>query len=253
LNTYRHGLLRVAPLVAALALLLLSAACGPKFDQMTAQEIYDYGQKNMKEGSFQDAIDAYNALIDLYPFSTYVTNAELGVADAHYGKRQWAEAQTAYDAFAKRHPNHEKIDHVIFRSGMCSYEQKMAMDRDQTQTEKAETQFSQLVSRFPSSSYYDDAKKKLKDVRNDLAGRERYIARHYWRNDEYYAAFKRFERIVQLYNDTDFYEEALYYGARCLVNLDERTQAKRYVDMLLQRFPGGKFAGDAKKLAGQLN
>jgi outer membrane assembly lipoprotein YfiO len=131
---------------------------------------------------------------------------------------------------------------------MASYKQKMSIDRDLSETTKAEAQFSQLVSRYPSSSYYKEARERLKEVRNDLAERERYVAKHYWRDDEYYAAFKRYERIVQLYADTDYYEEALYYGARCLVKLDERAQAKRFLDLLLQKFPGGKYADDARQL-----
>jgi outer membrane protein assembly factor BamD len=252
LNHDRQNLARAAWAVAVLLLALLAGACAPKFDQMTAQEINDYATKKIAEKDYQDAIDAYNALIDLYPFSTFVTGAELGVADAQYAKRQFAEAETSYDAFAKRHPNHEKIDRVVYYSGMCAYEQKQAIDRDQTQTAKAETQFSQLVSRYPQSSFFNDAREHLKECRNDLAKRERYIAKHYWRDDEYYAAFKRYERIVQLYSDTDYYEEALYYGARCLANLDERTQARRYIEILLQRFPGGKYADDAKKMAAKL-
>lgn len=235
-----------------LLLMLLTGACGPKFDQMTAQQIYEYGQNKYTGKSYQDAIDAYEALIDLYPFSLYVTDAELGIADAHFMKRQWVEAEAAYDSFAKRHPNHPKIDHALFRSGMCGYKQKLSIDRDLTATQKAEAQFSTVVSRYPDSEYYNESRLRLSEVRNDLAKRERYVAKHYWRDDEYYAAFKRYERIIRLYSDTDYYEEALYYGARCLVELDERAEAKRYLELLVRKYPEGKYASDANKLLGTL-
>jgi outer membrane protein assembly factor BamD len=235
-------------LIGVAALLLLNAACGPRFETMTAQSIYEYGQARYAKGKYQESIEAWEKLIDLYPFSVHVTDAELGVADAHFKKRQYAEAEAAYDAFAKRHPTHEKADHVLYMTGMCGYKQKMAIDRDQTATIKAESSFSQVVSRYPNSTYYTDARLKLKEVRNDLAKRERYVAKFYWRDKEYFAALKRYERIIQLYADTDYYEEALFFGGRCLIYLDERDQARRYLEVLLQRFPEGKYAGDAKKL-----
>lgn len=246
---------RIAPyLLAALLLFLtlLAGACGPKFDQMSAQQIYEYGQNKLNNKSYQDAIDAYEALIDLYPFSLYVTDAELGIADSHFMKRQWVEAEASYDAFAKRHPSHPKVDHALFRSGMSSYKQKLAIDRDLTATEKAESQFSSVVSRYPDSGYYGEARLRLKEVRNDLAKRERYVAKHYWRDGEYYAAFKRYERVIRLYSDTDYYEEALYYGARCLIELDERGEAKRYLELLVRKYPEGKYVSDANKLLGTL-
>ncbi|MDP8224173.1 MAG: outer membrane protein assembly factor BamD [Candidatus Lernaella stagnicola] len=230
------------------AIWLALASCGPRFEDMSAAEISSYAQDRFENKKYSDAIDAYEALIDLYPFSMYVTLAELGLADAEFARKRWIEAEAAYDAFAKRHPNHDKIDHAIYHSGMCSYEQKLAIDRDQTQTQKAESNLSKVVSQYPDSSYYAEARLHLKEVRNDLAKRERYVAKHYWRDKEYYAAYKRYERIFRLFSDTDYYEEALYYGARCLINLDENRQAERLLDQLLRRFPDGKYADDAKDL-----
>ena len=236
-------------LVIFILMLSFFAGCGPKFDTMTAEQIYKFGEEKYGKKSYSDAIDAYEALIDLYPFSTYVTGAELRIADAQFMRHRWTEAEAAYDAFAKRHPTHEQIDHVIFRSGMCSYNEKMAIDRDLQSTQKAEQSFSQVVNRYPSSTYYAEAQTRLREVRDDLAARERYVAKQYWRDDEYYASYQRWERITQLYSDTKYYEEALYYGARCLIELDERSEAQRYIDMLLRKFPEGKYASKAKSLA----
>lgn len=230
------------------ALLCLATSCGPKFDQMTANEINQYASEKFVKKKYTDAIEAYEALIDLYPFSTHVTGAELGIADANYARRRWIEAEVAYDAFAQRHPSHAKIDHVFFRSGMCSYKQKLAIDRDQAQTQKAEGSFSRVVSQHPDSDYYGEARVRLKEVRTDLAKRERYVAKHYWRDKEYYAAFKRYERIIRLFSDTKYFEESLYYGARCLIYLDEGVEARRLLNLLVRKFPEGKYAEDAKKL-----
>lgn len=231
---------------------LLVGSCGPKFEEMSAQQIHNYGQAEFENKDYQDAIDAFEALIDLYPFSMYVANAELRIADANFNKRRWVEAEAAYEAFAQRHPNHEEVDHVYFRIGMCNYKEKLAIDRDQAYTSRAEQNFARVVSRYPDSEYIAEAQEKLAEVRRDLAKRERYVARHYWRDKEYYAAFKRWERIIRLFSDTEYYEEALYNAARCLHNLDEDGEARRYLRQLLNKFPEGKYAGKAKNLEAEL-
>jgi len=229
-----------------------AGACGPKYEEMSAQQIYEYGENQFADEDFQDAIEAYEALIDLYPFSVFVTRAELGIADANFMKKRWPEAEAAYESFAKRHPNHEEIDHVIFRIGMCNYEQKLAIDRDQVFTQRAEQRFAEVLSRHPNSRYTTQAQQKLAEVRNELAERERYIARHYWREKEYYASYKRWERINRLFADTEYHEEALYYAARCLFKLDERGEAIRHLELLLEKFPEGDYAGKARSLLSEM-
>lgn len=249
----RFSLLRQSlPYAIFIVILVFSASCGPKFEEMTAQQIHEYGEGEFGDENYQNALDAYNALIDLYPFSIHVTEAELRSADCHYMRRHWTEAEAAYQAFFKRHPNHPRIDHVIFRIGMCNYKQKLAVDRDLDFTHRAEAAFSSVTSQHPESEHYQEAQERLAEVRHDLAKRERYVARHYWREKEYFASFKRWERIIRLYSDTEYFGEALYYGALCLLELDEQVDARRYLRLLLKKFPEGKYAEKAKELLSQL-
>ncbi len=245
----RQRLLKQALFLVVLSVFtVLAAGCGPKFEDMTAQQIFQYGEQEYASRDFQNALDAYNALIDLYPFSVHVTEAELRVGDCHFERRKWAEAETAYDSFLKRHPNHPEADRALFRQGMCNYKQKLAIDRDQAYTQQSELLFTRLVSRYPQSSYSVEAQQRLAEVRDDLAARERYIARVYWRQKEYYASYKRWERVIRLFSDTKYFEEALYYGARCLVELDEKAEAQRLLQALLNKFPEGEYAKKATEL-----
>jgi len=250
-NVLRHAKSALVAIIL-LAWLIPLGGCGPKFEEMSAQQIYEYGEQEYANRDFQDALDAYNALIDLYPFSVHVTDSELRVADCNYERRRWAEAEVAYDSFLKRHPNHTQADHALYRQAMCEYKQKLAIDRDQSSTQQAEHNFSRLVSRYPQSQYLAEAQQRLAEVRGDLAERERYVARVYWRQDEYYASYKRWERIIRLFSDTEYYEEALFYAARCLIELDEQVEAKRLLQMLLTKFPEGDYAKKARELLARL-
>ena len=192
-------------------------------------------------------------MIDLYPFSVYVSKAELGIADGYFEKHRYDEAIPAYEDYLNRHPTHEKVPHVIYYLGMCYYEKKMAIDRDQTASFLAETNFRRLVTDHQKSEYFTKAKIKLDEVRKDLAKRERYIARFYFRDKEYYASLMRNLRIIRDFPDTKYFEEALYYSAVCYYELGELKEAKRQVGLLNLKFPDGKYGKKAGKLLQKLN
>ncbi|MCZ7585164.1 MAG: outer membrane protein assembly factor BamD [Deltaproteobacteria bacterium] len=239
---------RIATALAAVLLFAALPACGPKFDEMSPSQIYDYGESEFNDRSFSNAIEAYEALIDLYPFSTYVTQAELRIADSYFARKRWAEAAVAYEDFVERHPTNAAVPHCLHRLGLSHHKQKLAIDRDQAETHLAEQTLTRLVTQYPDYPDREDAEEKLREAREDLAARERYIARFYWREKEYYASLQRFERVVRDYSDTKFYAESLYYAGACLLRLDEGAEAKRRLDLLLAKFPDDRYADKARKL-----
>ena len=246
---------KMRPLLLFIALVLFTvvlAGCGVPYDKMSAKEIYAMGQEKYDKGKYSEAIEAYEALIDLYPFSVLVTKAELGVADAYYKKRRYAEAIPAYEDWLQRHPTNEKVPHVLYNLGMSHYELKLAIDRDQTDTFAAEKNLFRLVTDFSGSEYYGQAKEKLSEVRKDLAKRERYIAKFYYREKEYYAALRRYNRVIRNYPDTEYFSESLYYSGICYYELGETDSARQQFELLATKFPGNKYAKKAKKFMEKL-
>ncbi len=227
---------------------LALTACGPKFEEMSPREIFDYGSEKFEKEKYSDAIEAYEKLIDLYPFSMYVTEAELHIADSYFHRRRWIEAATAFEDFIDRHPTNKSTPHAMHYLGLSHYKMKRAIDRDQEETFLAQEALSRLATQYPDYSEIGDAREKLMEVRHDLAKRERYIGRFYFREGEYYASLVRYQRIVRLFADTEYYPEALYYCAYCYLRLEEKREAKRYIHMVNTKFPEHKFSEKAKEL-----
>lgn len=227
-------------------------ACGKSFEQMSAREIYDYGEKKFAKKRYSAALEAYQALIDLYPFSMYATESELRIADSHFKKRQWAEAVSSYEAFLERHPTHPKIPRVIQNLGMSNYKQKLAIDRDQHATSESLRYFSKLAREYPDSTETKESAVYLSKLKDELAKRERYIARFYWRDNEYYSSLERYLNIARLYPESRYYEEAIYYAGLCYVKLDEAKNAKRQFNLLVEKFPNGRYANRAKEALNKL-
>ena len=66
-----------------------------------------------------------------------------------------------------------------------------------------------LVTRWPTSEYVDDANEKIRFASDQLAGKEMQIGRYYLERREYIAAVKRFRTVVENYSNTRHVEEAL--------------------------------------------
>ena len=63
---------------------------------------------------------------------------------------------------------------------------------------------------FPDSEYALDLKFKLGLVKNQMAAKEMYIARHYIDSEKWVPAINRLQTVVKKYDETIFIEEALY-------------------------------------------
>lgn len=227
--------------------------CAKKFSDMGARELYQYGNERLQNKKTSEAIEAFEALIDLYPFSVFVSKAELGIADGYYNKKRWDEAIPAYEDYLSRHPTSDQVPHVIYHLGMCYYKKKMAIDRDQFATYESESHFQNLVTNHQDSKYYDDSRAKLNEVRKDLAKRERYIAKFYYREKEYYASLRRYLRVIRNYPDTKYFEEALFYSGVCYYELQEYKNAKRQFKLLGKKYPNGRYVKKAEKIIAKMD
>ena len=67
-----------------------------------------------------------------------------------------------------------------------------------------------FILNFPDSEYALDLKFKLGLVKNQMAAKEMYIARHYIDSEKWVPAINRLQTVVKKYDETIFIEEALY-------------------------------------------
>src|SRR5437868_4524499 len=75
----------------------------------SAKENYDRGAVELKKENWQDAIKLFQHVRSKFGFSKWATLAELGIADANFGREKYEEAVEAYRSFIKNHPTHQKV------------------------------------------------------------------------------------------------------------------------------------------------
>jgi outer membrane protein assembly factor BamD len=200
---------------------------GKENPEKPALDLVQDGVDSFDQGRYREAIKNFEQLKDWYPFSKYAILAELKIADAHYGLKEYAEAALAYEEFEQLHPRNEAVPYVIYQTGRCYYEQIDAIDRDQTPARKAHEIFRRLVNQYPGDPYALRAQTHIAKCIQNLAEHEFYVGRFYFKAKNYKAALKRFMTVITKYPDVGVHYRALRYIAQCealVAARDETTE-----------------------------
>ena len=199
----------------------ISGLFGGSEENMTAEELAWAGMDYYDSGDYKKAIDHFQRLKDIYPFSRYAILAELKLGDAHYKLEQYEDAIFAYEEFEKLHPRNEAVPYVIYQIGRSHFDRITTADRDQSSTRKALETFQRLIRQHPDSPYARNAAEHVVDCYKSLAGHEFGVGVFYFKSKHYPAALARFRSVVLDYPDVGYHQQALDYIARTEARLAE--------------------------------
>ena len=205
----------------------------PGEDTRMAQELAWDGMDDYEAGKYKDAIEAFQRLKDIYPFSKYAILAELKLGDAHYRLKEYEDAVFAYEESEKLHPRNEAIPYVIYQIGRCYYDRITTIDRDQTVAANALKAFQRLQQQFPGDSYAKSADPLIVECQKSMSGHEFIIGRFYYKSKHYLGARQRFVNVLSRYPDAGYAQEALEYLSKCDAKIQEQSAAD-------QAQPGGR-------------
>jgi outer membrane protein assembly factor BamD len=244
----RHRLLRLSRAVCG-ALLMALAACGSddeeEYVERPVEELYNEGLDSLHAGENDDAATFFDEVERQHPYSTWATRAQLMAAYAHYREARYDDALNAIDRFLSLHPGHPSAPYAYYLRALCYYEQIADVTRDQKNTELALSALSEVVRRYPESSYARDAQLKI-DLTNDhLAGKDMEIGRFYLKRGENQAAINRFRRVIERYQTTTHVPEALHRLTEAYLALGIVDEAQTAAAVLGHNYPGSEWYADS--------
>jgi len=197
------------PLVLLAVAVLTATGCAAT-KPGSAREHFDLATLNLKEGSYDQALENYRDLLDEHPFSEYSEEAELKVGITQYKNGTCPEATAAFTDFQRRHPTSPALPLVGYMLGQCAEEQMRPSDRDQSAAQNAHAYYQALIQQHPTSPYAELAREQLERCRETLADHELVIAEYYVTHKNRKAAETRLLDLVNRFNDTDVAGEALF-------------------------------------------
>lgn len=213
------------------------AAAAPK--ALTAEEVYDLGQKFLKRGYYTKALEQFNRVRSYFRDDPYSLKAELAIADIHYKKNEWDEARVAYEDFMRAHPRYPELDGVVYHLGMTVYRKSpLIPDRDQTWTRQVVSTWAGYSARFPESEHRADVEKYLGKAQARLARKELAVAQFYSRREAWTGVIGRVEPLLEKWPQTPDHDAALVLLGTAHHRLGNEPEARATLEKLMIERPG---------------
>jgi outer membrane protein assembly factor BamD len=214
---------------------------------MAEQELYQQAQSAIDNSTFRRAINYLQALESQFPFGDYAEQAQLDLIYVQYRVSDHEAALAAADRFIRLHPEHPNIDYAYYMRGLINFTRETSFvgnflpvdltTRDPGSARESFSNFTELLVRFPESSYAPDARKRLVYIRNMLARQEINVANYYFKRGAYLAAANRGKFVVENFQGSPAVPDGLAVMAQGYTLLGYTAQAKNAVDVLAYNYP----------------
>ncbi len=182
----------------------------------------------------------------------YDPNVILKRAESFHEQEGYAEAIVEYQHFLELHRNHILAPYAQYRLALSHFKMIQTIDRDMTPVKKAREEFRKLIDEFPASQYEAEAWVKIKECKGLLAKNHLFVGTFYYKRNQYLAAARRFEKIIDLYPSMEEAVEAKLQLAKTYQKLGAMKWARDWAVNLIQQHPRHKLRADGHKLLATL-
>jgi outer membrane protein assembly factor BamD len=232
----------------------------------TERDFYERIQRSLNAKNWSVAISNLQLLESQFPFGKYAEQAQLELIYAQYKSSDYESSIAAAERFIRLHPQHPNVDYAFYVKGLCEIAQDESFfanfiptdtsRRDIGTARDAFATLTELLSRFPKSPYAADARKRLVNLRNQLARSEIHVANYYFSRGALVAAANRGRYVVENFQQTPAVPDGLAVMAQAYYMLGKQELADAAVKVLAANYPdypsldsNGNFDYDARMLA----
>ena len=234
------------------AVFLLSNCTSNKTDTGTSQfsdiEIYSKGLASLKKGDLSRAALEFDDVFLNYPFSSLSSKSEIMSAYALYQNNEINKAVTKLNSYIEMNPQGELTKYAHYLLAMCYYTQVSSEDRDPSTSIKSLNYFKLIITKYPNTDYAKDAKLKIHLLKNTLAKNELNIGKFYLRKGAPASSIKRFQSILQNYQNTSVVPETLYRLSEAFMMIGLKDEAVKSNALLSYNFPKNNWTNMSKNL-----
>ena len=240
--------------VIAMSIALSIFGCGGKGKDIKSVEgnpglLYKQGLARFNKRDYSDALKKFQELKSIFPDSPpYTIWAELKVGDCHFFQKDYVEAIAAYEEFKKTHPSHEEMPYIQYQIGMSYFNQMRTLDRDQTPTKKALSNFEYLIANYPPSLFVEKAKERIGICKKRLADHEFYIGNYYYNRGGFQAAAWRFEGLLERFPKDSEEDKILYFLGKSYLELRQWEKAELVFTKIVTEYPKSSYSKEARAI-----
>ena len=182
----------------------------------------------------------------------YDPNVILKRAESFHEQEGYAEAIVEYQHFLDLHRNHILAPYAQYRLALSHFKMIQTIDRDVTPVKMAREEFRELIDDFPASQYEAEARVKIRECDGLLAKNHFFVGTFYYKREQYLAAAKRFEKIIDHYPSTEEAVASKLQLAKTYRKLGALEWARDWAKALVQQHPRHKLQADGLDLLAAL-
>jgi outer membrane protein assembly factor BamD len=195
-------------------------------------EAYKEGVAALEKGDVLFASKKFNEAELLFPQSEWASKASLMSSYAYWTQGYYSDAIGELKRFSKLYPTNNNIDYAYYLLAICYYDSVIDEKKDLRPLVEAEKYFKLLIRDYPKTEYATDARYKLELIKDILAAKEMFVARHYIKKEKWIAAINRLKKILQDYNTTIYVEETLHRLVEVYYIIGLEDESKKYAQTL---------------------
>ena len=200
----------------AVIVFMALAACGAfersgqPLDDLTAQAIFERGEREIEKGRPDDAAFTFGEIERLYPSSEFAERALMMQAFAYHRDQDYPNSRAAAQRYLDFYPAEQDAPYAAYLLALSYYDQIDDIGRDQGLTFQALQALRRVIEQYPESEYAQASVQKFDLAFNHLAAKEMEIGRYYLKRGNYVAASNRFRTVVEDFQTTTHTPEALH-------------------------------------------
>lgn len=216
-------------------------------EDSTERDFYEKIQGSLDAKNYTVAIGNLQLLEHNFPFGKYAEQAQLELIFAQFRSGDHEGSIDSADRFVRLHPQHPNVDYAFYVKGLSEIAQTssffggfMPTDKTQRDIGTARDAFgtlTELLATFPKSPYAPDARKRLVDLRNQLARAEIHAANYYFARGSYLAAANRGRFVVENFQRSPAVPDGLAVMAQAYTLLEMPELAEHAVTVLVANHP----------------
>ena len=155
------------------------------------------------------AVEVLSKVVENAPYGRYADVAQFKIGEAHKKQEFYEEALLAYQKLIDDYPNSPLAEDAKYQIALCTYYVSREPYYDQEFTDRAIAEYQELIKATSDIELNKEAKETLNRLREKKAKSSFETAKFYERNRHYKSAIIYYKDIVENYSDTSIAAEAM--------------------------------------------
>lgn len=216
-------------------------------------ERFQEGMKALDNGDYEKARQLFEVIVLQDPGSEYADDAQYYLGESYFRSEDYALAALNFNRLRTSFPSSPFYKLALYRAAQSYDKSSLPFERDQKDTRYAIDQYDGFIKLYPGDTLVVEATARKLALRTKLAERDYSVAQMYTKNEDYKAALLYYNRVIDLYPDTEYFQLATLGKGATLRQLDRPAEALDIINHFIEQYPASPVLSQAQKLKSELS